>query len=63
MRSSHAKDLICRLLTSSLLSCGQGADADRAGKEIEEVLGLDVSGAILASAKQRIGEHAFAGSP
>lgn len=33
----------------------QGADPERASKEIEEVLGLDVSGAIQASAKQRIG--------
>lgn len=34
---------------------GSGADPERVLQEIEEVIGLDCSGAILASAKQRIG--------
>ena len=32
-----------------------GADADRVGQEIEEIIGLDCSGAIHASAKQGLG--------
>lgn len=35
-----------------LAVCALGADVDRVKREIEEVIGLDCSNAILASAKQ-----------